>query len=629
MDSGDIETLSVRFHFIEESLAEIKNANQRLVQETQDTQSKIKDIFVQTHVDLKSLQDDYVKHRVELSGKETELELKHRKESLEVIKKQVLEHTEDLGARDSLLKPLNADIDNVNEKLQVTKGHLTGMKEIVKDTSQYLGISGSTIAEIGSIGGLIALAFTAVGEIRRYERSVAISAAGGGQVLGVEELANIGAYTKSLTNVGGLNLQEKEAQGVVSGLMSIGGVTPKDITGGLGERAARMGMGIGEGPLGAIDMIRTMVSHLQIPIQQVESEFDKLRKTSVQLGDTQMQYLHTTLETADSLRLYNVSLGTTADVLANFWDRIKHREISMEQVTGLLKLGSTESMGQLAYGGALAAQYGSHRMQTALGGKSAIQQVDVMQQMLEGTYGSDDQERKKNFEDVLQFYGQQALQAGPDRVTQAMMFKTMTGRDIFSSMRADEQGRFLQDMATGQLTDAEQRKIHEGMGRAKTIDNVVDGLQKIQDPVQEMVKILKDIAQMVGGGVLALVGWVTGSKQLTAEGKEMVMANLHEFEHMIGFDTAKTGADAFGGLGPQASSWQRVSNLKEMSMLQKQFAEAKAHGMLSGGTSERTGEEYESFLVDNHIYLHYSDGHIEKIVNKTLAKKKGPPGRAH
>lgn len=621
LETGDIETLSVKFHFIEESLAEIKSANDRLVQSTQETQDRIKEVVGQSHVDLKAMQDDYIKHRIELSGKETELELKHRKELLESMKRQVLESSGDMGQKEGILKPLNSEIDNLNEKLQTTTNHLAGMKSIIKETSQDLGISGSSIAEIGSIGGLIALAFTAMGESRRYERSIVSSEAQGGTLLKSEELGKLATFTKSLTNIGGLNLSEQEAQSLTSGLLGIRGVNAEDIAGGekgkepWGTRVAKMGMSIGEGPTGAVEMVKTMMNHLNVPMQGVESEFEKLRKTSHELGDAHHEYMNSVIETADSLRVYGISLDTTSNVMGMFWDKIQKHEMSMDQVTGLMKLGNTESMGQLAYGGALAAQYGSQGIKTALSGKDALQQADIMQRMLEGSYSENGVSGDQNQKEILEFYGQQAVKAGgagKDRILEGLMFKTMTGRDILNSMPADQQQGFLERLSAGEPSVADRASMTK-MGKPAGIDDIVGQLEKITDPTKDLMKIIKDIAQMIGGIALIAAGWVLHNKTGDAwmrEGSEIVHSNSDEFQDLLGLHSKNIGAPSSPG------SFSRVANNKELSMLNKEYQEAKKSNMLSEGENGT-----EEFNIHNHMYLHYPDGHIEKMVTKVLASK--------
>lgn len=631
MDSGDIEQLGVKFHFLEEGIAEIKAGNARLVQETQDTQDKIKEIVGQNHIDLKAMTDDYMTHRVEMSAKSTQKELQERLALIQAQEKIIQSSVSNISEKESALKPLREDAEKIEEMMTKTKDHLAGIKSAFKEFQADSGISGQSLAEIGSIGGLIALAFTAMGEMSRYSRNVSIAEAQGGQILNSEQTAKFADYTKSLTNVGGMNLSEQEANQLVGGLLGIRGVGAGDIqkvmgvkgneTDTFGERVAKMGESIGEGPTGAVGMTKIMMDHLQIPMNKVESEFDKLRKTSEALGDAHHEYLHAVLETADSMRIYNVSMQTTSDVLATFWDRIQKHEISMDQVTGLLKLGATENVGQLAYGGLLAAQKGSPALRGALAGKNALQQADVMQRVLEGSYGANPEEQRRLQEDALQLYGQEALGAGPDRVTQAMMFKTLTGRDILGSMRADQQEDFLKDIASGKMTDFDKK--HMENRQTKTLDDLADAVNNFHDPINQVIHLLKDIAQVVGGAVLMIAGKLTGHPDMGNMGEQLVSGNIEEFVTLLG------GKPTGLHLEQLPASVRHIAQTREaVSTLQEQYASAHAaHGygvdFEHGGTKffQAGKDTAEEFSFNGHFYLHYSDGHIEEIVEKVTAKK--------
>lgn len=628
MDTGDIETLSVKFHFVEESLAEIKSANQRLLQETQETQDKIKEVFGQTNVDLKAMADDYAKHKMELSGKETENELKHRKELLESFKRQILASTEDLGQKQDLLKPVNQELDSLIDRLQTVKGHFSDLKQIAGEAAQHMGVSTTSLAEIGSIGGLIALAFTSLGEIRRYERPLAEAGAGKGRVLGQGELEDAGKYAMRLAGPGGMDMSEQEAQGLTSGLLGIRGVNAGDISrvvgGGphgrdtWGERVAKMGESIGEGPAGAVGMVKTMMEHLNIPMQGVEKEFDKLRQKSAELGDAHHEYMDAVLATADSMKIYGVTLMSTSSVMGMFWDKIQNKEVSMDQVTSLLKLGTMENMGQLGYGGAMAAQSGSVGLKRALAGKGITEQIDIAQRILEGSYTANGQSGEQNQKEMMEFYGQQALSAGGaehDRIKENMMLKTMTGLDYFKSMPADQQQGFIERMAAGAPTAADQAAMSKA-GKGNSIDQIAESLSHIHDPIQEIIKILKDIARLIGGLGVEIAGFALNSPHLKKEGTAMMAASIGDFGDLLS-DAGVDVQDIMKEMGrSQVTTLHPVHNKKLTDMLNKQADEDVRRGQSLSPYSGQAGAV--EIVVQNITYVRDVHGNWNKAVTELV-----------
>jgi hypothetical protein len=126
-----------------------------------------------------------------------------------------------------------------------------------------------------------------------------------------------------------------------------------------------------------------------------------------------------------------------------------------------------------------------------------------------------------------------------DRIMQGQYFKTMTGMDI-SKMTGKEQHDFLSTLSGGQINDATMKQVNElGKGPA-SMDTIVRTLEKVGDPVKQIIQLLTDIAKMVGGGVLAGVGWIMEQsghrdfgEQLVNEGSQMATSNFKELNNVM------------------------------------------------------------------------------------------------
>jgi hypothetical protein len=273
------------------------------------------------------------------------------------------------------------------------------------------------------------------------------------------------------------------------------------------------------------------------------------------------------------------------------------------------------------------AEKGSQAIRTALQGKSPLRQGEILQEMLEGSYTPEgifgpfsEKEKGKYTEDVLKTYAQEALNFSDDRTLQAMKFQSMMGVDI-GKMAAGQQQPFLQELAGG-MVSPETMKTYRDLANPASFETIAKSIEGIQNPVQEIVKILKDIAQLVGGGVLTLVGTFGGGSDLKEQGIRMVRAKASAIETDVDFmmgpdnDDQKSRERAFRAKAQKAAA---AHDIRDLYQDPNRINEKSPEGSLT----------IENII---HVYNHHKDGSSKKTTHRTFnnlkrdSTRSGVPG---
>ena len=630
-----IETVSVKFRVLEDSLQALKEAlakaNQTVVESTDDANKKV----IKSHEDM---EESLTKIRETHLDKALQMRIREQRALYEMHERQkdwLKEQKElDLKTKYDMMAAEQNAMDQSLANIEKMKKGYGDLKNQIDEVGKAIGIN---LGEFAKAGTLATAIFTAAGEGRSMERNELLFSAMRGRKLEGGEAELYRKWYSDTTaksiggadGIGGKNVSGEEARKVGSAFMgmSYGLTDPSDIfkKGGLADMALFTAPGAGVSTDKAIDYFREMISHLRMSSHSVSEEFMKLVQTSRHLNDASGKYIETTINLAKNFTTYNLDIDTAGKVVRSFWNEIRDGKMAMEDLNKILSMGGRMSEGQNAYIG-MEVLGKSEAFRKYYEGQDAIGAAQVtkrlfmgspmsnekeLQRMLEGTEAERHKAReilnarrneaiKEVSKDIrgrgAQMAGEGATQEKIDSLVEKSFLTFIS--TTFPNLAPDMQQEIFRGMESGRLTDKGQEALKAGM-----TDPTVYGLTKIGEdlrrldtsPLQDILNAVKELLMVVGSGFMAVVSFLTGDGTSAKRYASLVQSHYPGLRQM---DEAMAEREA--KLGTPQALYAKGENEAQAYLSQARFSSTeqfeKAMLRATGGKTRSTKQGWMDIL---------------------------------
>lgn len=518
-----VETLSVKFKIVEESLAQFKqalaNVNQHIVETHKRTQEEIK----QTTIDGQDLIEKF--QEAKLSGVEMRAlrEQQIEYEKWQKIQKWAME-AKNLSdsQQQAIINTTNAQMDQLEVGINKARQGVGQLKTLWQEFEKATGINlGRAVGGAAVITG----AFMAAGEMQKYERNMLEFEAFRGYGMDPNQRKMYNEWVTSTTTSGiwGNQVSTEEATRVGAALMRVSPslAKPEDIfkKGGLADLALYSAPGAGIDTDTALEHMRDMMSKLRMPASQVQDEFLKLVHTTRALGDVSGRYMSMTIDLAKNMRVYNLDIDTAGKMVRAFWTEIRDGKMNMEDLNRVLKIGTVSSEGQRAFIGAeILAK--DQRFADMFGGVSGLAAEQMTKRILMGNRllgegDVSDKEIETRRIGALQAIFGRAKEMG-DRIggneyekqaLTAKFLQSFSGINL-GNLSPEMEQTLISEIATGKFTERGKEALKMGMEDPTQahLENIGQQLRKLDtSPLQKILQEVQNLVKMLGAGFMAMV----------------------------------------------------------------------------------------------------------------------------
>lgn len=616
-----IETVSVKFRVLEDSLQALKDAlakaNQAVVDSTDDTNKKV----IKSHEDTEDVLD---KIRETHLDKASQMRIREQRAIYEMHERQkdwLKERQDiDLSTKYNMMQAEQNAMDQSLANIDKIKQGYGGLKATIDEVGKAIGIN---LGQLATTATMVTAIFTAFGEADIYKRNKRSFEAIRGRKFSDSEAK---VYQEWLSNTtskgfGGMNVSMEEARRVGSGLMGISpGLTdPTDIfkKGGLADTALYAAPGAGVSTDKALEHFRDMISHLRMSSNAVSEEFMKLVQTSRQMNDTSGRYIDTTINLAKNFTAYNLDVDTAGKIVRSFWHEIRDGKMAMEDLNKVLMMGGKMTQGQRAFAGTqiLAedpAFKGMFDNMDPLTAEQAVKRV-LMGNPLWGEGDVSKKELNARRDRAIQAIFKSASAQGDAAGTTQGQKDALRGAFLraftpvdFSNLAPDMEQTLIKEIGEGHLTTLGEEAMRIGM-TDPTVDNLMNigkelrrldtsPLKKIMDTVQEIVIVLGAGFMSVVSALLNPLDTLDGTNRdynryaAIIRGHTPGLRDLYEMMDEDGSTSFRT-PEALNTSG-QAEARQYLSNAKFSS--REQFEKAMLN--ITGGKTRSTKQGWMDVL---------------------------------
>jgi len=578
-DGGEsfIETVSVKFKVMEESLQGLKEALRKANQTVLEAQGEVGKSLEEKE---RSTQEELTRIRESHLDKTTQMRLREQRSIYELHEKQkawLMERNDlDLKVKNDMMAAEQNAMDHAKKNIEEMKKGYGDLSNSINEVSKAIGIN---VGELAKAGTMVTAIFSAWGEGTKIERDELVFQTMRGTALSAGEKGLYEEWYNSATKKGigmegvGGNVSPAVATRVGASLMSssAGLVNPADVfkKGGLADIALYTAPGAGISTDKALEHFKDMISSLRMSTGEVSTEFMKLVHTSRQLNDMNGKSIEATIGLAKNFSAYNLDIDTASRAVRSFWREIKDGKMSVEELVKVFQVGGKMSEGQAAYAGmeilgkdpAFASLLGD---ESGFGMARQVKRIMFANPLLgENLPMGTSEERKKTKEmlnerrnHAIRLYAEKAASLAQEGGGTPSEISAKTSKFLqaivpinWSNLSPDMEDTLIKDMRSGTLS-----KRGEEAYKLGSMDPTVAELTKLgmdirrldTSPLQDILNTVKELLTVVGSGFMVVASYLVGDTKGASRYAAMVRS------HLPGYEKLNNGDDSGLSLSPDA-----------------------------------------------------------------------------